>query len=222
MGDWNTKYFHAIASARRRVNRITAIAVRSKVWEQKEDNEKEIILFFQQLYKGGKRLRPTMDGIPLKMLSSSQRRTLEEQFSKEEIRAAVFDLGGDRAPGPDGFPIIYFQHFWDMLEDDLFVFNEFCENGVLVRELGASFLALIPKKHGALSVKDFRPISIIGSIYKILAKVLANRLRKVLLDIISDIQSAFVDGRQILECVIVAHESVDSRNWQCRPGLILN
>ena len=74
----------------------------------------------------------------------------------------------------------------------LFVFfNEFYENGVLVRKLGASFLALIPRKHGALSIKNFRPISLIGSICKILAKVLANRLRKLLPDIISDIQSDF-------------------------------
>ena len=59
-----------------------------------------------------------MNGIPFKMLSSAQRRTLEERFSKEEIRSAVFYLGGDCAPGPDGFPIIFFQLFWDMLEDD--------------------------------------------------------------------------------------------------------
>lgn len=151
-----------------------------------------------------------MDGIPFKMLFLSQKRTLEERFSKEEIRAAVFYLGGDSAPGPDSFPITFFQHIWDMLEDDLIgFFNEFYENGVLVRELGASFIVLIPKKHGALPIKDFRPISLIESIYKILAKVLANCLMKVLPDIISDIQSAFVDGHQILESVIVAHESVD-------------
>lgn len=65
----------------------------------------------------------------------------------------------------------------------------------------ASIIALIPKKEGALSIKDFHPISLIGSLYKILAKVLAKRLRKVLPDIISDNQGAFVDGRQILNGV---------------------
>ena len=99
-------------------------------------------------------------------------------------------------------------------------FNEFHVNGVITGELGATFIALVPKKDGAISIKDFRPISLIGSLYKILAKVLANRLCKVLPEIISEIQGAFVDGRQILDSIIVSHECVDSRNRQHCPGLI--
>ena len=100
----------------------------------------------------------------------------------------MFSLGGDCAPGPDGFPIL--------LEDDLLVFfNEFHANGNITGELVASFIALIPKKEGAISIKDYRPISLIRSLYKILAKVLANRLRLVLPEIISDFQGAFVEGR---------------------------
>ena len=191
------------------------------MWEKREDIEKEIVHYFQHLYKGEQRFRPTMDGITFKKLSLSQASSLEERFSKEEIRIAVFGLAGDRAPGPDGYPKIFFQHFWDLLEDDLVVFfNEFHSNGVITRELGASFIALIPKKHGAISIKDFLPISLIGSLYKIVAKVLANRLRKVLSYIISDIQGAFVDGCQILDSVLVAHECLDSRNRQKRPGLV--
>ena len=59
--------------------------------------------------------------------------------------------------------------------------------GVIPGELGASFIALIPKKDGAICIKDFRPISLIGSLYKILSKVLANRIRQVLPNIISSI-----------------------------------
>lgn len=89
-------------------------------------------------------------------------------------------------------------------------FNEFHENDIIVRELGEPFIALFPKKASAISIKDFWPISLIGSLYKILAKVLVNRLRKVLPEVISDKQAAFVDGRQILDS-FVAHECVDSR-----------
>lgn len=78
---------------------------------------------------------------------------------------------------------MFFQHFWALLEDDFFIFyNEFHDNGVLTGELGSSFIALIPQKV-AIPRKDYRPISLIGSLYKILAKVLANRLRMVLLKI---------------------------------------
>lgn len=81
----------------------------------------------------------------------------------------------------DGFPMVFFQQFWNMLEDDLYVFfNEFHSNGVLAKELGASFIALIPRKQCTILLRGFQPISFSGCIYNILAKVLANRLRRVL------------------------------------------
>ena len=70
------------------------------------------------------------------------------------------------------------------------------------------------------ALKDYRPISLIGSLYKILVKVMANRLWMVLPEIISNIQGGFVDGRQILDGVLISHECIDSRNRQCRPGLV--
>lgn len=83
-------------------------------------------------------------------------------------------------------------------------FIEFYENGQIVGELGASFIALIPKKEGAISRRDFRPISLMGSI----CKILANRLRKVLLYVISENRTALVDGRQVFDSVITAFEDM--------------
>ena len=117
-----------------------------------------------------------MDGVPIKQLSPSKASILEAQFSKQEIKEAVFGLSGDPTLGRDGFPITFFQHFCNLLEEDLLAFfNEFHVNGVIPKELGGSFIVLIPKKDRVISIKDFRPISLIGSLYKILSKVLANR-----------------------------------------------
>ena len=116
-----------------------------------------------------------MNGVPLKQHSPLKVSILEVQFSKQEIKAALFGLKGNRAPSLDGFPIAFFQHFWDLLEKDFLAFiNEFHVNGVTLGELGASLLALIPKKDDAIYIKDFKSISLIGSLYKILAKVLVS------------------------------------------------
>ena len=86
-------------------------------------------------------------------------------------------------------------------------------------------MALIPKKHGADELRDFRPISLVGGMYKIIAKLLANRLSVVLGKIISSSQNAFVKGRQILDLVLIANECLDSRIKAvlpcvlCKPNL---
>ena len=91
------------------------------------------------------------------------------------------------------------------------MFRDFHANETFIKSLKATFLVLIPKKGDA---KDFRPISLLGSLYKILAKVLANRLTKVVGKVVSEAQKAFVEGRQIINASVIANELVD--HWQKR------
>ena len=132
---------------------------------------------------------------------------LERKFEREEILQVVRDMEGDKASGPDGFTMAFYHHCWRVVEKDvLAIFEEFFQHCKFEKSFNATFIALIPKKIDASNVRDFRPISLVGSVYKILAKVLANHLKVVLDQLIFETHNSFVGGRQILDLVLIANE----------------
>ena len=130
------------------------------------------------------------------------------------------DMNGDNAPGPNGFIVAFWQNCWEFVKEKVMeIFKEFHEPSSFLKSLNTTFLVLIPKKGGAEDLGDFRPISLEG-LYKLMAKVLANRLRKVIGKVVSPDQNVFVMGKQILDVSLIANKVIDS--WQKRKekGLI--
>lgn len=136
--------------------------------------------------------KPKLMG-PFKVIQQSQQfSSLEVEFSEDEIRAAVSDCNSNNSPGPDGFNMTCFQKGWKLKGDILSFLQEFNTNSSLVGGLNSSFITLVPKTDNPSGIQDFRPISLINSTYKILSKVLSNRMKIVLPDVIDTAQSAFL------------------------------
>ncbi|RVW92960.1 Transposon TX1 uncharacterized 149 kDa protein [Vitis vinifera] len=141
--------------------------------------------------------------------------------SEEEVRMTIFQLNKEKAPAPDGFTIAVYQECWDVIKEDLMrVFLEFHTKGVINQSTNATFIAMVPKKSQTFKISDYRPISLVTSLYKIIAKVLSGRLGQVLHETISGSQGAFVEGRQILDVVLIANEVVDEKRRSGEEGVV--
>lgn len=124
---------------------------------------------------------------------------LDNDITLDEIREAVMKAPSEKAPGPDGYIGGFFKSAWDIIKYDLeaaiqeiFNLQSSCWN-----LLNSANIALLPKKEGAVQINDYRPISLMHSISKILGKILANRLQPHLDNLVSHSQSAFIKGRCI-------------------------
>ncbi|KAJ9691416.1 hypothetical protein PVL29_013559 [Vitis rotundifolia] len=222
-GDCNSKFFHKVANGRRNRKFIKVLEnERGVVLNNSESIKEEILHYFEKLYSGHTSEPWRVESLDWSLITEESASRLDSPFTEEEIHKAIFQLDRDKASGPDGFTMVVFQDCWDVIKEDLVrVFAEFHSSGIINQSTNASFIVLLPKKSMTKKISDFRPISLITSLYKIIVKVLSGCLRGVLHETIHSTQGVVVQGRQILDVVLIANEIVDERRRSGEDGVII-
>ncbi|GLT33352.1 hypothetical protein SLA2020_079500 [Shorea laevis] len=142
-------------------------------------------------------------------VSQAEAMVMDRRYTAEEVLSALKQIHSSKAPGPDGMNASFFKHYWPIIGDDVTkAVLEFLNEGIMTKGVNRTHIVLIPKTKNPNAMKDFRPISLCNVIYKLISKILANRLKPLLPSIISKNQSAFVPGRLIYDNVMVAFEMV--------------
>jgi hypothetical protein len=218
-GDQNSKYFHACASQKNRRKHIVEIMdMGGRLCCSKEDIENAFICYYDDLFTAGTdlELENCLSAIDCKVTPAMNTKLMAEP-TEEEIYTALQQMAPMKAPGPDGYSVCFFQHNWDTVHTEVCsaIFH-FFHYGMLDSNLNKTHIVLIPKIQQPDCVSDFRPISLCNVLYKLISKVLANRLKLVLPEIISCTQSAFIPGRLITDNILAAFEtlhSMQTRMW---------
>ncbi|GKB29228.1 putative RNA-directed DNA polymerase [Tanacetum coccineum] len=208
-GDENSGFFHGYINNHRNRSRLNGLAIDGSWTSDPTLIKPHIFHTFATKFQELNHNRPTFSSNLFKHLSDEHNLILENPFTHQEIKDAVWNCGSEKAPGPDGFSFKLIKKYWNLLSNDIISFvNEFHHSSHIPRGCNSSFITLAPKVEDPLIIGDYRPISLIGCQYKIIAKILANRLSLVIPSIIGEVQMAFIKGRQIIDGPLVVNEVI--------------
>jgi hypothetical protein len=178
-GDECTAFFHANASIRLRKNSITSLM---------DDNGLEHFLHDEKA-------------------RDEDLAALEAPFSKEEIDSIIANLPNNKSPGHDDFNGEFLKKCWPIIAEDFYkLCDAFYEGNLCLQSINSSFITLIPKIDNPSKVGDYRPISLLNSSIKLLTKILAERLQRVIMRLIHKNQYGFIKSRSIHDCLAWAFE----------------
>ncbi|KAL0356484.1 UNVERIFIED_CONTAM: Transposon TX1 uncharacterized protein [Sesamum radiatum] len=193
-GEKNTKYFHSLVKKKKRKSRIYEIQHNGETLTEPEEIKASVVEHFEQAFSNdGNVILQNIHWVP-SVLTQEDVQQLQENPTRENVKAVVFDMCADSTAGPDGFSAHFFQNCWDII------------GSTPPKNFTTTTIVLIPKTETPSTWKDFRPISLCNVTGKILSKLINTQMAPLLPKIISPAQSGFVQGRLISDNILLAQE----------------
>jgi mannosylglycoprotein endo-beta-mannosidase len=153
---------------------------------------------------------------------SVEENNLRTALYSEEVKKAIFQMEHNKAPGPDGFPAEFYQTFWDTIKLDLLeMFSDLHAGQLELFRLNFGKVILLRKVDEAERIQQYRPICLLNVSFKIFTKVATIRLNTVANHVVQPSQTAFMQGRNILDVVVILHEAVHELHTKKLNGVIL-
>ena len=216
VGDRCTKEFFDHHSGHRRPAPITHMMKDDRLISNQKELEEHILSFYQQLYQMDEQVENNLAAreecfqYVQQTVSEEQNAELLEPITVEEVAEAMKQLPKGKAPGIDTIPVEFYQELWDDIEFDIFNFAaETISQAHISETLNISKIALLPKSEDRSRIQNFRPISLLNTLYKVIAKVYANRMKPLLHNWIPPSQTGFVPNRCILDNIFLAFEAME-------------
>ncbi|GJS51922.1 RNA-directed DNA polymerase, eukaryota, reverse transcriptase zinc-binding domain protein [Tanacetum coccineum] len=215
-GDFNSSYFHKVVKGRMSRNRIVVV-YDDKGNPYHKDKIANIFVSHFMYFLGTQDAAYEVedaDSLFTKRLDDDVALDLIKPIDDKEIKEALYSIDDNKASGPDGYSSKFFKVMWSVVGLDLcFATKEFSVKGKLLGEFNTTLISLVPKVKSPARVIDYRPISYCNVVYKVMCKVLTNRLKLVLNDPVDVNQSAFIHGRKSSDNILLAQEFMRSYTW---------
>lgn len=216
VGDRCTKEFFEHHSGHKKPAPITQLREGERLITQQAEIENHIIRFYEALYtrdetvEENEAAREDCFSHIRQSVTAAHNAELLQPLTIEEVNNAMKQLPAGKAPGADTIPAEFYQELWEDISTDVFNFvAEATTQAYIMDELNVSKIALLPKSEDRIRIQNYRPISLLNTLYKVVAKVYANRMKALLHYWILPSQTGFVPNRCILDNVFLAFEAIE-------------